>query len=68
MSEQKTTIAYKEPISVNLTRGMRGQYSWSVEVRTDLPNKAIQLVEAMDKELRIIEQLEAKYNLENPLK
>ena len=42
MSEQRTTITYKEPISVSLTRGMKGQYSWALEVHVDLPNKALQ--------------------------
>jgi len=55
MSEEKTTKVVQTsqyPVKVELNRGMKGQYGWSIHVEAEDANTALYLVETLDMELR----------------
>jgi len=56
MSEpEKTTKVvqtYDQPIEIALTRGAKGQYRWSINVKAESPLAALRQVQDIDSELR----------------
>jgi hypothetical protein len=53
-SERTTRVIqeFKQPITVELTRGQRGAYGWSIKVNAEDMERALYLIDTIDAELR----------------
>lgn len=48
----KVVQVSQHPVRVKLTRGMRGQYGWEIDVEASDSTEALFLIETLDRELR----------------
>jgi hypothetical protein len=48
----KVVSVSQYPIKIELNRGMKGQYGWSIHIEAEDMNTALFLIETLDQELR----------------
>ena len=56
MPDSKLQITHEEPFKVELTRGQKGSYGWTITVHTVTGEQAVSWLETLDS------QLQGKFN------
>ncbi len=50
--EAKVSVTHAEPVAIEIARGQKGTYAWTIKIRAATPQAAIEQIVATDNQLK----------------